>query len=94
MGNKEGHPVIWQRTPINIISSICFHLSGVENGKDDSSSEAHLKVLIWTKELSNDPVPLKGAQLTFSHKQSYTKITNTLKILSADIHNEPYNDIL
>jgi hypothetical protein len=90
MGNKEGRPVIWQRTPINIISSICFHLSGVEHGKDDSSS-AHLKVLNWTIELSNDPVPLKGGQLTFSHKQSYTKI---LKILSADVHNEPYNDNL
>ncbi len=36
-------------------------------------------------------VPLKGGQFTFSHKQSYTKI---LKILSADVHNEPYNDNL
>ncbi len=94
MGNKKGRPVSCQRTPINIISPICFHLSGVENGKADSSSEAHLKVLILTIELSNDPVPLKSGQLTFSHKQSYTKFTNTLKILSADVHNEPYNDNL
>jgi hypothetical protein len=54
------------------------------------------KVLIETRELSifvklfefylmTHEVPLKGGQFTFSHKQSYTKITNTLKILSADI---------
>ncbi len=30
IGNKEGRPVIWQQTPINIISSICFHLNRMD----------------------------------------------------------------
>jgi hypothetical protein len=44
IGNKEGRQVIWQRTQINIISPLCFHLNRVENSKDDGSSEAHSKV--------------------------------------------------
>jgi hypothetical protein len=43
-GDKEGrHQVIWQRTPIHRISPICFHPNRWESGKDNSSSEAHLK---------------------------------------------------
>jgi hypothetical protein len=42
-GNKEGHQVIWQRTPKHRISPLCFHLNRLENGKDDISSEAHLQ---------------------------------------------------
>jgi hypothetical protein len=41
MEYKEGRQVIWQQTPINII--FFFHLSRTENGKDDSSPEAHLQ---------------------------------------------------
>jgi hypothetical protein len=40
-GHKEGRQVVWQRTPIHIISLICFHLNRLESGKDDSSSEDH-----------------------------------------------------
>ncbi len=42
-GNKEGGQEIWQRTPIHRISPKCFHLNRLESGKDDSSSEFHLK---------------------------------------------------
>jgi hypothetical protein len=35
--------VIWKKSPKSIISPICFQLNGVENGNEDSSSEAHLK---------------------------------------------------
>ncbi len=69
-GNKEGRQVIWQRTTIQRISPICFHLNRLESGKDDSSSEAHLQssslleALIQTQNypfLSKywNPVPLK-----------------------------------
>jgi hypothetical protein len=43
MGNKKGRKVIWQPTPINIISQICFQVNRRKRGKDDSSSEAHLQ---------------------------------------------------
>ncbi len=42
-GNKEGRQVIWRRTPVHKISPICFQLNGLENGQNDSSSEAHLQ---------------------------------------------------
>ncbi len=44
-GSKEDRQVIWQQTPINRISPICFHITvnRLESGKDDSSSEAHLQ---------------------------------------------------
>jgi hypothetical protein len=42
IGKKEGRKVIWQRTPVKIISLLCFYLHHVVNGKDDNSSEAHL----------------------------------------------------
>jgi hypothetical protein len=35
---KQGEP---PRTPINMISVICFHLNRMENGKEDISSEAN-----------------------------------------------------
>jgi hypothetical protein len=42
IGNKENRQIIYQHTPINMISPICFHLHRVENGKDDSSLDAQL----------------------------------------------------
>ncbi len=38
-GNKEGRQIIWQRTPINRISPICFHINRMESGKDDRRSQ-------------------------------------------------------
>ncbi len=35
IGNKEGRQVIWQRTPMKIISTIYFHLNRVESVKED-----------------------------------------------------------
>jgi hypothetical protein len=59
--------VILQKTPINTISLICFHLNHRENGKYNSSAEDHhksSKTRRWSYLeleliiLSRDPVPL------------------------------------
>jgi hypothetical protein len=42
-GNKEGRQEIWKRAPIQRILPICFHLSCLESGKDDSLLEAQLQ---------------------------------------------------
>jgi hypothetical protein len=42
MGNMEGRVVIFQKATINISPPKFFHLSRVENGKDDSQSVAHV----------------------------------------------------
>jgi hypothetical protein len=39
----EGRHLIWKQTPP--ISAKCYHPHQVENGKEDSSSEAHLQSL-------------------------------------------------
>jgi hypothetical protein len=75
--NKEGRQIIWQQTPINIISPKFFHLKRIENGKYDSLSEANLqssktsrdsylepKLAIFVKLLNFDPVPLRKARRT------------------------------
>jgi hypothetical protein len=44
IGNNEGNQVIWHHTQINIISSICYHLNWVENGKETPHASLILKV--------------------------------------------------
>jgi hypothetical protein len=44
MGNKEGRQIVFGQLTLIIISPKHFYLNRVENGKDDSSSEALLKV--------------------------------------------------
>ncbi len=38
--SKEDHQISLERTPVNICG---IHLNGMENGTNDSSSEAHLQ---------------------------------------------------
>jgi hypothetical protein len=42
-GNEEDAKYHGRKKPIHLFSPLCFHLNRVKNGKDDSSSEAHLQ---------------------------------------------------
>ncbi len=55
IGNKEGRQVIWQRTPINIISLAYFHQKRVESGKDNRLSVAYLQSLKTSRGSYVDP---------------------------------------